>query len=511
MLSLADGAPPPLLCPAPFNLAAYALSRAETRADRIALAVVGLAGAERWSYARLRAAVLGTAAGLRAAGIGEGDRVLLRLGNTVEFPVAFLGAIAAGIVPVPTSSQLTPREITAIAREVSPAAVLGGGGGIALPDHPAPVIGEPALAAMREMAPLDPVMGDPDRPAYIVYTSGTSGVPRAVVHAHRAAWARRMMWEGWYGLGEDDRLLHAGAFNWTYTLGTGLLDPWAAGATALIPAAGVTPAQLPLLLRRHDATIFAAAPGVYRQLLAGPPLPRLRKLRHGLSAGEKLPESLRARWEAATGTAVHEAFGMSECSTFVSGSPARPAPPGTLGYPQPGRRVAVVDTDGRPLPRGETGTLAVHRADPGLMLGYLGQPAETAARFRGEWFLTGDAAHMEADGALVYHGRTDDMMNAGGYRVSPVEVEAALLSHPEVREAAAVEVRVKAEASVIAAFYVAGTDLDAGALSAHMSGLLARYKCPRLFLRVPDLPRGANGKLLRRRLRDDYEASHGQA
>jgi acyl-coenzyme A synthetase/AMP-(fatty) acid ligase len=202
---------------------------------------------------------------------------------------------------------------------------------------------------------------------------------------------------------------------------------------------------------------------------------------------------------------------MSECSTFVSGSPARPAPPGTLGYPQPGRRVAVVDEAGAPLPRGETGTLAVQRDDPGLMLGYLGQPGETAARFRGDWFLTGDAAHMEADGALVYHGRTDDMMNAGGYRVSPVEVEAALLEHPEVREAAAAEVRVKAEASVIVAFYVAGTDLDPAALSAHMSERLARYKCPRLFLRLPELPRGANGKLLRRRLRDEHEASHGQA
>jgi acyl-coenzyme A synthetase/AMP-(fatty) acid ligase len=202
---------------------------------------VGLSGAERWSYARLRAAVLGTAAGLRAAGIGEGERVLLRLGNTVEFPIAFLGAIAAGIVPVPTSGQLTLREITAIAGEIGPAAVLGGGGGIALPDHPAPVIGEAALAAMRDSVPMAPVEGDPDRPAYIVYTSGTSGVPRAVVHAHRAVWARRMMWDGWYGLREDDRLLHAGAFNWTYTLGTGLLDPWAIGATSLIPATGSRP------------------------------------------------------------------------------------------------------------------------------------------------------------------------------------------------------------------------------------------------------------------------------
>lgn len=510
MLSIADGgAPPP--CPAPFSLAAYVLSRAEARADRIALVVVGPSGAERWSYAALRRAVLGTGAGLRAAGLAEGDRVLLRLGNTVEFPLAFLGAIAAGLVPVATSAQLTGREITAIAGETRPAAVLGGGGGIALPDHPAPVIGTEALTAMRDLPPVDPVAGDPDRPAYVVYTSGTSGVPRAVVHAHRAAWARRMMWEGWYGLREDDRLLHAGAFNWTFTLGTGLLDPWAAGATALIPAEGVTPAQLPLLLRRHDATIFAAAPGVYRQMLAAGPLPPLPRLRHGLAAGEKLPETLRARWEAATGTALHEAFGMSECSTFVSGSPARPAPQGTLGYPQPGRRVAVVGPDGSPLPRGEAGTLAVHRDDPGLMLGYLDQPGETAARFRGAWFLTGDAARMAADGALVYEGRTDDMMNAGGYRVSPVEVEAALLEHPGIREAAAAEVRVSAEASVIAAFYVAGTELDATALSGHMSERLARYKCPRIFLRVPELPRGANGKLLRRALRDAYEARNGQA
>jgi len=200
---------------------------------------------------------------------------------------------------------------------------------------------------------------------------------------------------------------------------------------------------------------------------------------------------------------------MSECSTFVSGSPARPAPAGTMGYPQPGRRLAVVDGTGEPVPRGETGTLAVHRSDPGLMLGYLDQPGETAGRFRGDWFLTGDAAHMEADGALVYHGRTDDMMNAGGFRVSPVEVEAALAEHPEIREAAAAEVAVKADATVIAAFYTAGTELDAKALSAHMSQRLARYKCPRIFVRVPELPRGANGKLLRRELRTRYEAENG--
>jgi acyl-coenzyme A synthetase/AMP-(fatty) acid ligase len=135
--------------------------------------------------------------------------------------------------------------------------------------------------------------------------------------------------------------MHAGAFNWTYTLGTGLMDPWAIGATALIPEAGIAPAQLPLLLKRFDATIFAAAPGVYRQMLKMP-VPALPRLRHGLSAGEKMPETDPRRLGGGDRHPVYEALGMSEVSTYVSACPARPAPPGTAGFPQPGRRVAVL-------------------------------------------------------------------------------------------------------------------------------------------------------------------------
>ncbi len=508
MLSIVDTGPPPA-CPPQFNLAAYVLGTASKHPEKTALAVVGPTSAERWTYARLQSAALGTATGLLGAGLAPGDRVLLRLGNTVDFPIAFLGAIAAGLVPVPTSAQLTGREISAAANVISPAAVITADTGVALPEHAAPVIRAAALARMHSLPPAIPVVGPPDRPAYIVLTSGTSAAPRAVLHAHRAVWARRMMWDGWYGLAGSDRILHAGALNWTYTLGTGLLDPWARGATALVPAPGILPAQLPRLLRRHDVSIFAAAPGIYRQMLArGGPFD-LPMLRHGLSAGEKLPESLRALWTEVTGTPIHEAFGMSECSTFVSGAPGRPAPAGTLGYPQPGRRVAVVDETGRPVPRGVTGIIAVSRSDPGLMLGYFGSQEDARSRFEGEWFLTSDTAHMDADGALVYHGRADDMMTAGGYRVSPVEIEAALAEHPEVREAAAAEVRVKPDVSVIAAFYVSSSELDPNVLSAHMSERLARYKRPRLFIRVGELPRGANGKLLRRVLRSHFEAANG--
>jgi acyl-coenzyme A synthetase/AMP-(fatty) acid ligase len=501
-----QGPPPP--CPAPFNLAAYVLGRAGALADGPALVVVSPEGAEQWSYARLEAAVLGTAAGFLREGLRPGDRVLMRLGNSVEFPICYLAALAADLIPVPTSAQLTAPEVSAIAEDIRPALIVAEDG-LALPSRPpCPVLPVGALRDMYGLPPAAYALGDPERPGYIIYTSGTSGQPRAVIHAHCAIWARRMMWEGWYGLTEHDRLLHAGAFNWTYTLGTGLLDPWTIGATALIPGRDVTPDRLGALMQAHEATIFAAAPGVYRQLLKAdlPPLPRLR---HGLSAGEKLPDAIRTAWEDATGTPVHEAFGMSECSTFVSGSPGHPAPPGTLGYPQTGRRVAVLDERG-PVEIGAPGILSVSKRDPGLMLGYWGAEEETRQRFQGEWFLTGDHVSMAADGALTYLGRHDDMMNAGGVRVSPLEVESALNAHPAVLECAAAEVTVKADTTVIAVFYVAAGPVETAELERFAAERLARYKCPRISIRVDALPKGPNGKLLRRRLREQYETTHAE-
>ena len=501
MLSQIASGPPPA-CPAPFNLAAYVLAPATTSPERIALLLVGPSGAERWSYAKLEAAVRGTGAGLLAMGLVPGDRVLMRLANSVDFPILFLGAITAGLVPVPTSAQLTTPEVTALAVELAPK-LIAAGPGVALPaDPPCPVLDLDGLRALRTRAPCAWDMGDPDRLAYVVFTSGSSGRPRGVLHAHRAVWARRRMWEGWYGLTPSDRLLHAGALNWTFTLGTGLLDPWAMGATALVPAAGVAPAQLPLLLRRHDVTIFAAAPGLYRQMLKAGERLALPRLRHGLSAGEKMPEVTRRAWQAATGTPVHEAFGMSECSTFISGAPGRPAPGGSAGYVQRGRQVALIGPEGTPVPQGSPGVIAVHRSDPGLFLGYLGAEAETRARFSGDWFLTGDIGVMAEDSAVTYLGRDDDMLNAGGVRVSPLEIEAALNEHPEIAESAACEVSPREGVSVIAAFYVAAHDLDEATLAAFAAERLARYKQPRIWRRVTALPRGANNKLLRRVLRE---------
>ncbi len=501
-----DGPPPP--CPAPFNMAAHTFAAAGRAPDKVALEVLAAPGAvsERWTHGALAEAVRRTAGGLAARGLGRGDRLLLRLGNSSDFPVLFFAANALGAIPVPTSALLTPPEVGGIIADLEPA-LIALGSGLDLPETAgAPVIGPAEIAALRAAAPLAFAATGPDDPAYMVYTSGATGRPKGVVHAQRAAWARRMMWDGWYGLTPDDRVLHAGAFNWTYTLGAGLTDPWAIGATALIYAGPPDRGVWPRLAAAHGATVFAAAPGVYRQMIdAGDDLAAgFAGLRHGLSAGEALPDPLRRAWSRATGRPIFEAIGMSEVSTYVSFSPTRAPVPGFTGYPQPGRRIAVLPETGEtPVARGEDGLLAVSRRDPGLMLGYWRRPEETAAALRGDWFLTGDRARMAADGAIAYLGRADDLINAGGYRVSPQEVEAALLAHPSVADAAAVERAVRPGVSIVAAFYVPrGAPPPDADLAAHCAGMLARYKCPRAFHPVPALPRDANGKLLRRRLRE---------
>ncbi len=488
-------------------MAAHVLQHAESLPDKVALAVLGPARAERWSYARLATAIRGTATGLLQSGLAPGDRVLLRLGNTPDFPIAYLGCITAGILPVPTSAQLTEEEVQKLASIVDPACALRAPD-IACPDALAQ-ISQDKLRTFHELPPAPFAMGDPDRPAYIIFTSGTSGTPRAVVHAHRAIWARGMMHAGWYGLTGTDRLLHAGGFNWSFTLGTGLMDPWSVGATALIPAANTAPQMLPLLLKRHDATIFAAAPGVYRQILKHHQSFDLPKLRHGLAAGEKLSETLRARFQAASGRAIYEAYGMSECSTFISASPDAPAAPGALGTAQRGRRIALM-RDGAPVARGETGEIAVDAADPGLMLGYCNAAGATAERLHDGWFHTGDLARMDADGQIFYEGRADDMMNAGGFRVSPLEVEACLQSLAGIESVAVTDVEIKPEVRVIAAFYTGPEALPEEQLRAHAEAHLARYKQPRLFRHLDGLPTGPNGKLSRAALRRSFSPDTGQ-
>ncbi len=497
------GPPPP--CPRPFNMAAHTFAPARAAPGRTALEILDGPGRVRASYSHgaLADLVRRTAGGLAQAGLRPGDRVLLRIGNSLEFPLLFFAANALGAVPVPTSTQLTEPEVQAIIEDLGPRLVCVGPGVAPPASARMPVLGPEALARLALGPPAEFAATDPDAPAYMVYTSGTKGRPKGVVHAQRAAWARRMMWTGWYGLTPQDRVLHAGAMNWTYTLGAGLTDPWAIGATALVYAGPPERHVWPALAAAHGASIFAAAPGVYRQMLGAPDLGRgFARLRHGLSAGDALAPSVAAAWSGATGKPIYEALGMSEVSTYISFGPDAPPVPGRCGRPQPGRRVAVLDASGAPAARGEDGDLAVATRDPGLMLGYWSAAAGSHEPVRGDWFVTGDRARMAPDGTVTYLGRPDDLLNAGGYRVSPVEIETVLAAHPGVRDAAALERGIGEGAAILAALYVpAAGPVPEAELAAHCARHLARYKCPRSFQAVESLPRSANGKLLRGELR----------
>jgi acyl-coenzyme A synthetase/AMP-(fatty) acid ligase len=491
MLSLIDTRPFPAL-PAAFNMAGHVLAAGLTKPEKPALVILHPKRDEVLSFAEVAARILGCATALLAQGLQPGDRVLMRLANGPAFPTVFLGAIAAGLVPVATSAALTEGEVTRLALRADPKLIVADPD-VSLPRHPAPVIASDC-ALWATLPPATLHMGGPHREGYIVFTSGSSGEPEAVSHAHRAIVARQAMHSGWEGLTADDRLLHAGALNWTYTLGTGLLDPWTLGATALIPAAGTLPTALPGLLARSRATIFAAAPGVFRQMLrAG--LPALPHLRHALSAGEALPPALREDWQHQTGTEVHEALGMSELSTYISGAPHRPAPPGTAGFVQPGRLVACLDDSGNPVPRNTPGELAVSTADPGFMRGYLGRPAP-----EGPWFRTGDVVTMSDTGAITHLGRKDDLVNAGGFRVSPLDIEAAFHDLPGLTTCAAAEVEVAPGTRIIALFYEGPCRIDATHLHQRAELALARWKQPRHYQHLDSLPRTANGKLIRRAL-----------
>lgn len=500
------------LPPRQFNMARYVIGGgAVSRPDKVALVVVDAADGralETWTFTRLEQAILRIGSGLGSVGLKPGDRLLIRLDNTSDYALLFFGALASGVLPIPTSTMLTEPEAAFLLDDSAARAV-------ALADG----IGRPERQGLRVITPGD-IAGwvasgraagyaetGADDPAYLVYTSGTTSRPKGVLHAHRAAWGRRPMYRGWYDLGPDDRMLHAGAFNWTYTLGTGLTDPWANGATAVIVLGDKRPESWPGLIRATGATIFAAVPQVYRQILkyAGEGARDLGGLRHGLMAGEAPPVGLVEQWEAATGTTLHEAIGMSEVSTFVSSNPHVPRRPGFIGKAQPGRAVRIVPVDGGtdPLEPGAEGLLAVHASDPGLMLGYWRRPEEERAVWRGDWFIGGDLAVMDRDGYVAHRGRANDLMKAMGYRVAPEEVEAVIGRHPDVTEVACTEVQVHDDVTVIGAFVVprSGASPSGEEIMAFARTALAPYKCPRHVEFMTALPRTANGKVRRAALR----------
>lgn len=502
----------------PFNIVTWCLLRhLPHAAERVALVVVD---EEDWSevrtYGELSDAVLRCAAVWRGLGVAPGARVLLRLTTSIDAAVSFFGALAGGLVPTSCSPMLTRSEIADII-DVSGAQM------IVQDDEPpgdqpdtlgTPTITTAELARLAAgLAPAPPPSTRAEDPAFLIFTSGTSGRPKGVLHAHRNVLGRRPMRLGWQGFGRNDRVMHAGQLNWTYTLGVGLMDPWAAGATAILTSGTTPPERWPERLAAQRVTVFAAVPTVYRRMLKYGDVERLAHgpLRHGLAAGEPLGLDVLDGWRRVTGRPLFESLGMSEISTYISSGPVTPVRPGSPGRAQPGRRVAILSDTGspRPLPPGEHGLLAIHRGDPGLMLGYWQDPEASAAAFRGSWFAGGDHAWLDQDGYVHFLGRGDDVLNCQGYRVSAHEVEKVLTSHPDIGEVAVAADRRPDGVEILTAFVVpeAGHALQAEAILEWAAGRLARYKCPRRVVPLEGLPRTANGKLIRSRLAAPAEST----
>src|SRR5271166_3203722 len=494
-----------------FNLAWHCLGRqAEERGDKTALILCDGPDAFRsWTYAELDQMVRRLAGGLIASGLVKGDRVMIRAANDIDFVLAFFATTTIGCVAQPASLLLTTEEALALAVDSGAAAIFLGDAdaserrlfsNLRIFDRQETL----RLAAAGAPVPYEPTA--PDDPAYLVFTSGSTAEPKGVLHAQRVVIGRRPMARDWLGLTEDDVLLHAGNINWTYALGVGVLDPFARGATGVLYAGPRDPTVWLKLIERRRATIFAAVPSLYRQILkyGDPSKFDLSSLRHGVCAGEALSPELLAQWREATGTWLYEALGMSEISTYVSSRPGEPIRPGSPGRPQTGRRIAILPIDGgeEPLPPRQVGLIAVHRNDPGLMLGYWNRPAEQAAAFRGDWFIGGDLGEFDEEGWIWYRGRNDDIMNAFGYRVSPLEVEKVLATHPDVADVAVAERKVAEGVSVVTAFVVPKAERapDEAALLAHCAKHLAEYKRPRRVVFLREIARTANGKLSRSKL-----------
>lgn len=511
----------PLFTPADnpsFNMARYCIRRAAAATPtKPALIVIGdpetAHPTEVWTYTDLEDAVLRTAGALRQAGLRDGDRVMIRLDNTSAYAILFFAAIAAGLVALPASSQLTDREALFLLEDSGAAAIacathLDTSG---LSHSPLVLSPDDVARMMREGPRIDYAPTLAETPAFLIYTSGTTAHPKGVLHAQRAALGRRPMYEGWYGIRADDRVLHAGAFNWTFTLGVGLTDPWANGATALVFTGEKEPAIWPHLIRKTEATLFAGVPGLMRQILKYADLSlAMPTLRHTLIAGEAPPPDLFEDWAIRTGCNIYEGFGMSEISTYISTAPSVPRKPGYVGKAQPGRRVAILPVDGpdEPLPPDTEGLIAVHRSDPGLMLGYWNRPAEQADVVRGDWFTGGDLGRMDAEGYIAHTGRNNEIIKALGYRVSPIEVEAVLAEHPDIAEVACAEVAVRPDVHIVGAFVVLKNDAprDSAGILSYAAARLAAYKCPREVRFVDRLPRTANGKVKRSALAQLTEA-----
>ncbi|MCX8004540.1 MAG: benzoate-CoA ligase family protein [Burkholderiaceae bacterium] len=508
--------------PERFNFAQHLLAFNAARASKLAY----LDDTSRLTYGELADRVRRLAGALQALGIRREERILLLMHDTCDWPVVFLGALYAGVVPVAVntllkevdyaymlehsraqaafvSAPLLPTLQAAMQRgshELRHLVVAGG--------HDAGAQDLQALLAATAPAP-QPAATGADEPAFWLYSSGSTGRPKGTVHTHaNLYWTAELYGKPVLGLREDDLCFSAAKLFFAYGLGNALTFPLSVGASVLLMAERPTPEAVFKRWIEHKPTVFFGAPTGYAGMLASPHLPAREQvaLRLCSSAGEALPREIGERFTRHFGVPIVDGIGSTEMlHIFISNRPDD-VRYGTSGKPVDGYRAQLRDEQGRVIESAnEVGDLYVEGPSAALM--YWGNRAKSRETFQGAWTRTGDKYYRDADGYYVYAGRSDDMLKVSGQYVSPFEVEATLLEHPAVLEAAVIGVTdenglTRPKACVVLKNPAQASEALAQELQRFVKERLAPHKYPRIVEFLPELPKTATGKIQRFRLRE---------
>ena len=474
------------------NFARDVVEAAPPGADAL-IALDGDGGRTVWPFGRLAhdsAALAGT---LASHGVTRGDVVLTLIGNRAEWVLTLLACFRIGAVALPCTEQLRAKDLALRLRVACPRAIVADHRNLselarAQPDCPVLAVPDDRLL---DAAPAPAVEMGPADPAVIIFTSGTSGEPKAVVHTQRYLFGQRLQAEHWLDARAGDTVWCTAAAGWSKSARNTFIAPWLRGATALLHDARFDAAERLRLIERERVTVLCMAPTEYRVITKRTTLRPLPSLRSAVAAGEALEANLVECWQSEARVDVRDGYGQTETGA-VTGMPiGAPARPGSMGVPLPGVRIELLD-----------GHLHVDpRSVPTFFDGYLG--ADSPA---GLW-ATGDLVDRDEDGYLWFRGRSDDVIVSSGYRIGPAEVESALQSHAAVAEAAVVAAPDDERGNVVRAVVVLrdgwspGAEL-ARALQAHVKRETAPYKYPRIVDFAEALPRTASGKVRRAQLRE---------
>jgi acetyl-CoA synthetase len=499
---------------------------------RVALIWAGPSGRREVTWGEMAERTSQLAAGLRELGLEQGERVLIILPRVVEWWEAMLGVLKAGLVAIPGTPLLTSHDIAYRIRAAEVSAVITDLDGAArvqqvvdqLPTLRHKVlINETAPAAwqayeqlvQRGSASADPVRTRGDDPALVFFTSGTTGMPKMVLHTH-ASYGLGHVVTGrlWLDLQPDDLHWNLSDTGWAKAAWSSLFGPWLTGATLFVhhQPGKFEPADVLKQLAARPITSFCAAPTIYR-LLVQQDLRGFRPaaLRSCVAAGEPLNPTVIDAWRQATGLTIRDGYGQTETVLLCGNFPGVPVKPGSMGLPTPGFDLAVIDEAGRRLPPREEGAIAVATQPErplALFREYWRNAEANAESFRGDWYVTGDRGYVDEDGYFWFVGRADDVITSSAYRIGPFEVESALMSHPAVAEAAVIGKPDPVRGEIVKAFVVlrAGCELEpsdalVAQLQEHVKRTTAPYKYPREIEFVAELPKTVSGKVRRNELR----------